>query len=127
MKAVYTKEFWQSRWDKMMERVPGDFYMNLEEDLNREVKPIEEALKENNISVTDENHKTLLRLKAKGIADKAEKKCKEQMAMIQRINNGQSSLGYTTEQQEIHARAELHKRFEFNCYQLSVFKEKYLT
>jgi hypothetical protein len=79
MKAVYTKEFWQSRWDKMMERVPGDFYMNLEEDLNREVKPIEEALKENNISVTDENHKTLLRLKAKGIADKAEKKCKEQM------------------------------------------------
>lgn len=127
MKAVYSKEFWQSRWDKMMERVPGDSYMNLEEDLNREMKPIEEALKETNISVTEESYKAILRLKAKGVADKAEKKCKEQMAMIQRINRGESSLGHTTKQQEIHEFAELHKRFEFNCYQLSVFKEKYLA
>ena len=128
MKAVHSKEFWASRWDEMINtRCASDLYMNLEAELAREMKAIDEGLKAADVHITAEQYKALQRIKAQPIIEKATAKCKAQLSLAQRIQSGKAQFGYTTQLQEIHARYEYLERFEFNCYQLSVFREKYGT
>ena len=126
MKAVHTREYWASRWDEMINtRCASDLYMNLEAELAREMKYIDEGLKAADANITAEQYKAIQRIKAQPIIEKATARCKEHMAMIKRINRGEAGLGYTTKLQNIQAKYELEDRFEFNCYQLAVFREKY--
>jgi hypothetical protein len=60
------------------------------------------------------------------IIESTTKKLVETMQLIKRIENGESCLGYTTQQQENSAMYELVDFFGFNCLQLADFKKKYL-
>jgi len=125
MKATFTREHWAAKWDEMMKWVPGDQYMNLEAELAREMKYIDEGLKAADAHITEEQYKALQRIKAQLIIEKATAKCKEQMAIVKKVKAGKASLGGVTELQVIHFRHQYFERFEFNCYQLAVFREKY--
>jgi len=126
MKAVHSKEFWASRWDEMINtRCASDLYMNLEEELAREMKIIDEGLQAANATIPAEKYEAIKRIKAQPIIEKATAKCKAQLGLAKRIQSGDAHFGYTTQLQEIHARYEYLERFEFNCYQLAVFREKY--
>ena len=119
MKAVHTKEFYLKHWDHFIKRIPGDNYLNLEQELNRTMAAFKDA------GLPEEALEVITGMEAKKIADHAFKVVRRMMNTINEVNNGTSSFGYTTEQQEIAARAEYVKRFEFNCLQLSMFCEKY--
>ena len=119
MKAHLSGEYYQMYWDKFMQRVPGDQYMNLEADLALEIKPYQAA------GIPADALAVIEGMVAAQIIDRADRKCHEQMATIKRIESGEASFGHVNRSQEIRARAEFRQRFEFNCYQLSVFRKKY--
>jgi len=125
MKAVHTREYWASRWDEMIRKVPDHQYMNLEAELARKMECIDEGLKAAEASITAEQYEAIKRIQAQPIIEKATARCREQMAMIKRIDRGESSLGGGNEAQRIRIEADARARFEFNCYQLAVFREKY--
>jgi len=125
MKAVHTREYWASRWDEMIRKISDNQYMNLEAELAKKMECIDEGLKAAEASITAEQYEAIKRIQAQPIIEKATAKCREQMAMIKRIDRGESSLGGGNKAQRIRIEADARARFEFNCYQLAVFREKY--
>lgn len=119
MKAVHSREYYQKNWDRFIQRVPGEHYINLEAELEREMRCYKEA------GLPESALATIEALEANKIAERADKLVRKEMATIKSVESGESGFGYTTERQEIEARAEFRTRFEFNCYQLSVFREKH--
>lgn len=119
MKALFSREYYAKNWDRFIRPVPGENYINLSEELSRAMKIYEGA------ELNGQALWIIERIEARKIIDRAEALVRRQMAVLQRLEAGESSLGYTTQAQEIHARGELRTRFEFNCYQLSLFREKY--
>ena len=119
MKALYTREFYQRNWDRFIKRVPGENYINLEEELDRAMRTYKDA------GIPEQALGIIEKVEAAKIIERADKLVRKQLEVLKRIETGEASLGYTTQLQEIHARAEFHQRFEFNCYQLAVFREKY--
>ena len=119
MKSLYSREFYEKNWDRFIKRVPGDTYINMGEELDREMKAFREAdLDEQALSVIE-------KMMAKKIYDKAMHLVRAMMRTIEDVEAGRSSFGYTTQTQEIQARADYRKRFEFNCVQLAHFRERY--
>lgn len=119
MKAVHSREFYLRNWDRFIQRVPGDEYINLEEELKREMRTFD------GIGLDDQALATIERIQAQAIIERTDKKVRKQMATVKAVEAGTASFGYTTQRQEIEARAEFRTRFEFNCLQLAIFREKY--
>ena len=117
MKTLHSEEFYKENWDRFIKEVPGADYINLEKELARELAMFAElpaaAL---NILKTQ---------KAQEIAKRCLTLVKNEMAVVQGLERGEVSFGYTTQGQEIRARREFVTRFEFNCLQLKVFKTKH--
>lgn len=118
MKALFSEKYYRQFWDRFLEKVPGDDYINLEDELKFEMHFYPDTL-------PAEALQALEKIKAKEIANRCKELCLKEMETVKALEAGKASLGYTTQSQEIHARAEFRKRFEFNCLQLRDFKEKY--
>lgn len=114
MKAHHSEQYYRNNWSRFIKRVPGDDYMNLESELENEIKIFD-----------DETKEMIKNIYAKRIYDKAISKLCERCAMIDNIENGVMSLGYTTKSQEVHEMHRIIQRFEFNCLQARDFKHKY--
>ena len=119
MTALYSREYYQRNWDRFIQRVPGEDYINLGAELDRAMSIYKDA------GLSKQALEVVERIESKKIIERAEKLVRKEMKTLKSIEAGKSSFGYTTQQQEIHARAEFHQRFEFNCYQLAVFRERY--
>lgn len=119
MKAVFSEEYYRKNWNRFLQRVPGENFIDLEKELSASMRTYEE------INFPGEALSVIQRVEAKKIADKCFALVQKEKKTIIEIEAGRASLGYTTQRQEIEARAELRKRFEFNCLQLRDFKAKY--
>ena len=116
MKAHYSEQYYKNNWDRFIKRVPGDDYMNLESELENEIK------------IFDDETKELIKgIYAQRIYDKAVSRLRERCAMIDNIENGFATLGYTNKTQEVHQMNRIIQRFEFNCIQAKYFKQKYIA
>lgn len=119
MKALFSEEYYRKYWESFLEPVPGNDYINLESELKKTMKHYENAeLPQNAIDM-------IVKIEAEKIAAKCEKLVYSQMKRVKDILDGNASFGMVTEWQEIEQRAELRKRFEFNCLQLRDFRKKY--
>ena len=117
MKSLHSEEFYKENWDRFIKEVPGVDYINLEKELARELAIFAE--------LPAEALEILKAQKAQEIAKRCLTLVKAEMVTAQGIDRGEVSFGYTTMGQEVRARREFRTRFEFNCLQLKVFKEKY--
>lgn len=117
MKATYSEEYFMKYWDEFMKPVSGGHYMNLEEELEHTLSPLK------GVNIPEDKMEPVIKHYAGEIASNAKAKLMETMRMIQRIQRGEASLGYTTMNQEISEMHELTRRFEFNCLQLKVFRK----
>lgn len=127
MKAVFSEQYYEQIWEKMIVKVPGEDYINLEAELEAELNRHKATITAAGLS-EDVWEKVLPMYRAETVRKLVEKctvLCKKEMARLKEIEAGKASFGMVTQAQEISARAELRKRFEFNCYQLSVFKKKH--
>lgn len=120
MKARFSEEYYKTIWNRMLETDKNNSdYLNLEEELDMYVLSMKDQL-------PTEAYNQVRRFYAAKVVESAEKVCYKMMDVVKRYRAGKCSFGYTTEQQEIHAWYEYQLRFEFNCYQLKVFKSKYI-
>lgn len=110
--------FMMRNWDRLIVQPHDEWHVNLECDLDWQMLPVAGVL-------SDEQKEAVRKAYAPKLAKVAEKKLSDMRAMLDRIDSGKASLGYTTQNQEWLALRELHERYEFNCFQLKVFKEKY--
>lgn len=115
MKANFTEEYYRNNFDKLIK----ESNMNLEEKLEFNTKFLKD------IDLPEDAVKIAKRTYAEEIAKDAEKELKERMKVAKGIQNGSVSFGYTTAIQENKERSNYIKMFEFDCYQLSVFKKVY--
>ena len=119
MKAWFSEDYYYTVWDQMLERVPGEDYRNLEAELERKLAPLQ------GMQISEQDMLKIKRVYAKPIADSCEALVRKEMKTWRQIEAGEASFGHITESQEYRARADFHKRFEFNCLQLRDFKRKY--
>lgn len=126
MKTEYTERYYRSVWDEMLSRKDSRNYMNLEEDLENLMKPyleydfpgVPQSCKEQAIVAIRKEI-------AKRVYNDAKNDLLKLKNTVVSLKSGKSCLGYTSEAQEIRERADLFKRFEFNCLQLADFRKKY--
>ena len=117
MKTLFSEDYYRSNWERFIKEVHGEHYINLEAELERSLEIFKE--------LPAEAIEMLKKIEAKKIVDKATTLAKKEMTIVKALESGEATLGYTTQIQEIHARAELRQRFEFNCLQLADFRKKY--
>lgn len=119
MEALFSREYYEENWDRFLEPVCNEHYINLEEDLSKEMNVYE------SLNLGKKEIEIIRTFEAKKIADKCRVMVLEDRDVVKRIESGKASFGMTTERQEIEARGRFRKRFEFNCLQLRVFRDKY--
>ena len=115
MKARYSEEYLRSTWATLIQETPDGDYMNFEDELNYRMSVYKE--------LPTEAFKAVEKIEAQKIIEKATGTLKETMNMINDIEAGRKSLGYTTQIQETQEMHRMILRFEFNCLQLSDFKK----
>lgn len=118
MKAIHSEEYYRKYWNEFLAKIPGDDYRNLEAELEREMNAY--------VGLPEEAVHVVQKIEAGKIAKSCEDLVRLEMDICRRVDRGEASFGMMTQAQEIRARAEFRKRFEFNCLQLRDFKEKYL-
>lgn len=69
--------------------------------------------------------KTVTGIYAGKVAETATEDLLKKKGMIEDIKAGRASLGYISQTQEIREWHDLNEGFEFSCYMLKKFKEKY--
>lgn len=117
MKPMFSENYYRKYWDRFLQRVPGENYINLEEELSRTMRAyIENGMPTEALPVVE-------KMEAEKLAERCLNLVKKEMETVKRIESGKSSFGMTTELQEIQARADFRKRFEFNCLQLADFRK----
>ena len=120
MKPLFSEEYYRKYWEQFLVRVPGKHFVDMEKDLSFSMKVYE------SLGLSEDAVSKIREIEAKKIADRVTLLVRDEMRVLMDVEAGRSSFGYTTQMQEIQARAEFHKRFEFNCLQLRDFTNKYL-
>ena len=121
MKPLFSKEYYESRWDEFLQPVGTgwrEHYVNLEADLERQMAVYE------NLGIDEKGLDVIRKMEAQKIADNCRVLVLKERDIVKRIENGESTFGLP-KAQEIRQRADFRKRFEFNCLQMRKFKEKY--
>lgn len=77
------------------------------------------------VELPEEEVEKIKKAYARDIAVKVEKQLRERMITLKNLEAGKASLGYSSTLQAATANANFRKMFEFDCYQLSVFKKRY--
>ena len=121
MKALYSEKYYMDNWDRFIKRVPGNTYINMEADFDLHMKGYIEA------GLPDEALDIVRKMVAKKVVDSAMEIVLKQLDVIKRVEAGKATFGYTTERQEDSARYNYRVRFDFNCLQIRIFKEKHLS
>ena len=121
MKPLYKEAYYRKYWDEYLkpDNSIGKHYINLEGDLAGLLDMYREY------GVPEEAIIAIKKTKAQELADACKAVVHEELGVLKRILSGESSFGYTSEFQEVRARAEYRERFDFNCLQLADFKKKY--
>ena len=119
MKPLFSEEYYRQYWDRFMEPTIGEHYMNLEGDLEKEMRVYVE------IGLPNEAVMKIKQMKAEEIAKRCYDAIIEDKPIVQEIINKSANFGYTTQRQESNAQYRFRTRFDFNCLQLRDFKVKY--
>lgn len=123
MKALHSKEYYRSIWNEMLATARGEHGVNLEKELSDKLKSYEETFKEIPKDAAAQALELIKAQVVKQIIEATTKLVLEEMAVIENIEAGKASFGYTTDSQENEARYNYRIRFEFNCLQLADFKK----
>lgn len=118
MKPLFSEQYYKDHWDKFLERVPGDDYINLEGELEKALAVFKGIL-------TDEQIKAVEPIYAKPIAEKGHTLVLKELKTMKEVLAGEAGFGYTTKRQEIDAQYRFRTRFDFNCLQLREFKKNH--
>lgn len=119
MKPLFSEQYYMDHWDEFLKRVPGDDYINLEGELEREMRVLRES------GLTDDQLKLVEPIYAKPIADRCHILVLKELKTMKAVLVGEAGFGYTTERQNIEAQYKFRTRFEFNCLQLREFKKNH--
>ena len=119
MKALFSEDFYYEFWDKFLEPIPGDDFINLEGEIQKTEKWLQES------GIPEIAWSVVVKQEAQKLADKCKAMVLRERQIIRDIDAGIATFGYTTRRQEIEARGDFRKRFEFNCLQLRDFRKKY--
>lgn len=119
MKPLFSEQYYKDHWDEFLKRVPGNDYINLEADLDRELAVLREA------GLTEEQIKMVEHIYAKPIAEKCHTLVMEELKTLKAVMSGKAGWGYTTERGDYDAQYRFRTRFDFNCLQLREFKKNH--
>lgn len=119
MKSLFSEQYYKNHWDEFLKRVPGDDYINLEAELEREMKVLRE------VGLTEEQLKVVEPIYAKPIAEKCHTLVMKELKTLKAVMAGEAGWGYTTKRQDIEAEYRFRTRFDFNCLQLREFKKNH--
>ena len=119
MKPLFSEQYYMDHWDEFLKRVPGDDYINLEGELEREMRVLRE------VGLTDDQLKLVEPIYAKPIADRCHTLVLKELKTMKAVLVGEADFGYTTKRQNIEAQYRFRTRFEFNCLQLREFKKNH--
>ncbi len=115
MKANFTEQYYKDNFERCIKETKIDLEADLEQSINF-------------LDGTDLPEEAIEKVKAvyaKKIAEKFKEELIKRMQVIKNVESGNASFGYVTEAQEVKARFEYRRYFEFGCYYLAVFKKKY--
>lgn len=118
MKSQLSEKFYFQHWDAMMSEY-GE-----EADLEKKLESAMTRYK-NLCGFSEQVIEVIRKEEAQRIANSCKEKMLKRMAMIKRLESGESSLGNINKAQEISESARLRKGFEFTCLSLREFKKKY--
>lgn len=119
MKATHTKEYFEKHKAALFNRYRKD--CDYEHDLSI-LLPDFSLLP---VEVREKAEAVATKMYAEKVAETAKQELVKRMRMIQDIKAGNASLGYTTMCQEVRAWHDINEGFEFSCYMLAEFKQKY--
>ena len=119
MKPLFSEQYYMDHWDEFLKHVPGDDYINLEGELEREMRVLRE------VGLTDDQLKLVEPIYAKPIADRCHTLVLKELKTMKAVLVCEADFGYTTEHQNIEAQYRFRTRFEFNCLQLREFKKNH--
>lgn len=117
MKPLFSENYYRKYWNEFLQRVPGENYINLEEELTNVMRQYRDY------GMPVEALPIVEKMEAEKLAERCLINVKKSLETIKRVECGKSSFGRITELQEIQARAEFKKRFDFNCLQLADFRK----
>ena len=127
MKAMFSEEYYRSHWEEMLTTAKGEYGINLDRELADKLESYKEAFKEMPKDAATQALEVIKAQVVKQIIETTTKLVLEEKAVVENIEAGKASFGYTTETQEVRARSDFRKRFEFNCLQLADFKKLHIA
>lgn len=127
MKALYSEGYYRGIWDEMLATARGEHGVNLEKELADKLESYKEAFKEMPEDAATQALEVIKAQVVKQIIEATTKLVLEEMAVVENIEAGKTSFGYTTQRQENEAKCNYRKRFEFNCLQLADFKKAHIA
>lgn len=127
MKAMFSEEYYRERWDEMLTTARGKHGINLDRELTDKLESYKEAFKEMPEDAAAQALEVIKAQIVKQIIEATTKLVLEEMAVVENIEAGKASFGYTTEVQEVKAKNDFRTRFEFNCLQLADFKKAHIA
>lgn len=116
MSTLFSKDYYKIH-EKDFEGRRG--VITPDEDLENAMTAFEES------AFSKEDFNKIRLVMAKRIHDCTKSELLEEMKIYNRVREDSSCLGYTTKIQETREAKRIITTFEFNCYKLSQFKEKY--
>ena len=119
MKATFSEQYYREHWDEFLKPVIGEHFVDMFGELKRVMEDYKSyGMPELALPIVE-------KMEAEKIALRVKELVYDEMRVVRGLKNGTCSLGYTTQLQEIRARAEYVKRFEFNCLQFRDFCKAY--
>lgn len=127
MKAMFSEEYYRSHWEEMLASARGEHGINLDRELADKLESYKEAFKEMPEDAAAQALEVIKAQVVKQIIEATTKLVLEEMTVVENIEAGKASFGYTTQKQENEAKYNYRKRFEFNCLQLADFKKAHIA
>lgn len=123
LQAPYAEEYYEKYMDILFAKHKNRFDCDYEAKLSHYVPTFEDV--DIPGEYKEKARQALIKIYAPMIVDKAVDKLLDKEEMIRSIKSGESCLGYTTWSQEVLEMRDLVEGFEFSCYMLEKFKQKY--
>lgn len=119
MKAIHTKEYFEKYREVLFKRYRKEC------DYDHQLSILLPDLSALPAEQRAKAETAVAKMTAEKIVAVAKKELLKKMHMIQDIKAGRASLGYINQQQEVRAIHDLVEGFEFSCFLLAEFKNKY--
>lgn len=116
MNTLHTEEYYE-RNSESIDRIRGT--INLEEELEHKLSCMDRSL------FPDEQWSVIESVFAKQVVEEITAKLFEDKKVYIRVRNNPNCLGYTTQIQTTQEAHRIITVFEYNCYKLKQFKQRY--